>query len=273
MAQLKERLDIILVQQGFFQSRERARGAIMAGQVQVDGVKQDKPGLKLPLTVSIVVTGDELPYVSRGGLKLEKAITQLGFDPAGKTLLDVGASTGGFTDCALQHGATLVYAVDVGYAQLAWRLRQDPRVVVLERTNVRYLTSEQVPQPVDAATIDVSFISLGLVFEPVVRLLRAQGEVVGLIKPQFEAGRDQVGKRGVVRSAEVHQTVVERVLAQAAEHGLQPLGLSFSPVTGPEGNIEFLCRWQRNAPGGSAIDIAGVVQAAHQQLEPGRRSH
>jgi 23S rRNA (cytidine1920-2'-O)/16S rRNA (cytidine1409-2'-O)-methyltransferase len=272
MAQIKERLDIILVQQGFFPSRERARGAIMAGLVQVDGVLVDKPGTKLPLSVTITVTGNDLPYVSRGGWKLRKAIEELGFDPTGKVMLDIGASTGGFTDCALQNGASKVYAVDVGYAQLAWSLRQDPRVVVLERTNVRYLTEEQVPEPADAATIDVSFISLGLVLPPVVRLLREHGEVIGLIKPQFEAGRDQIGKHGVVRDASVHQSVIKRVLALAREEGLALRGLTFSPITGPEGNVEFLAYWQL---GGVEValepDVQTLVSMAHQELQVGRR--
>lgn len=269
MAQLKERLDLILVQQGFFASRERAHAAVMAGLVSVDSKRVDKPGVKFALDAAITVQGNDLPYVSRGGLKLEKAIRVLGFDPKDRVMLDVGASTGGFTDCALQHGASKVYAVDVGYAQLAWSLRQDQRVVILERTNVRYLTSEQVPEPVDGVTIDVSFISLGLVLPPAVRLLRSGGEVVALIKPQFEAGREQVGKRGVVRDQAVHQAVIERVLGQAAEQGLQLVGLTYSPVTGPAGNIEFLGLWRKGQID-QVIDpdVAALVRAAHLELHP-----
>ncbi len=274
MAQAKERLDLILVQQGWFTSRERARGAIMAGQVFVEGKREDKPGSRFSPEAAVEVHGNDLRYVSRGGLKLERAIAELGFDPAGKVILDVGASTGGFTDCALQHGAELVYAVDVGYAQLAWSLRQDERVVVLERTNVRYLTEEQVPQPVDAVTIDVSFISLGLVLPPVVQLLRTGGDLVALIKPQFEAGREQVGKRGVVRDPEVHQSVIDRVRRQAAELGLSLQGLTYSPITGPEGNIEFLGFWRKLGDASqTATDSAVLVQRAHEELALGKRSH
>lgn len=273
MAQIKERLDIILVQQGWFASRERARGAIMAGQVFVAGKREDKPGNKFPPDAAIAVHGSDLRYVSRGGLKLERAIQELGFDPSGKTVLDVGASTGGFTDCALQHGARLVYAVDVGYAQLAWSLRQDERVVVLERTNVRYLSKEQVPQAIEAVTIDVSFISLGLVLPPVVQLLSPDGDLVALIKPQFEAGREQVGKRGVVRDAEVHQSVIARVLQQSADLGLSLRGLTYSPITGPEGNIEFLGLWRKSDAAAIAIDIPTLVQKAHAELSQSRGSH
>jgi len=274
MAQVKERLDLILVQQGWFASRERARGAIMAGQVFVEGKREDKPGSRFSPEAAIEVRGSDLRYVSRGGLKLERVITELGFDPAGKVILDVGASTGGFTDCALQHGAELVYAVDVGYAQLAWSLRQDRRVVVLERTNVRYLSAEQVPQLVDAVTIDVSFISLGLVLPPVVQLLRPGGELVALIKPQFEAGREQVGKRGVVRDQEVHRAVIERVLGQAAEQGLSLSGLTYSPITGPEGNIEFLGFWRKTADAAAVlVDTVQLVRQAHEELAESKRTH
>ncbi|MGI6357327.1 MAG: TlyA family RNA methyltransferase [Bacillota bacterium] len=277
MSKEKERLDLLLVQQGLFPSRERARGAIMAGLVFVDGQREDKPGSRFPLDAAVEVRGDDLPYVSRGGLKLEQAMRQLGFDPKGKVILDVGASTGGFTDCALQHGALKVYAVDVGYNQLAWRLRQDPRVHVLERTNVRYLTAEQVPELVDGVTIDVSFISLRLALPPAVRLLRSGGDLVALIKPQFEAGREQVGKRGVVREMSVHRQVIEQVLEYATEQGLALLGLTYSPITGPEGNIEFLGRWQKadaQTPADARqVDVQALVQAAHEALGNGKNRH
>jgi 23S rRNA (cytidine1920-2'-O)/16S rRNA (cytidine1409-2'-O)-methyltransferase len=277
MSKEKERLDLLLVQQGLFPSRERARGAIMAGLVFVDGQREDKPGSRFPLDAAVEVRGDDLPYVSRGGLKLEQAMRQLGFDPKGKVILDVGASTGGFTDCALQHGALKVYAVDVGYNQLAWHLRQDPRVHVLERTNVRYLTAEQVPELVDGVTIDVSFISLRLALPPAVRLLRSGGDLVALIKPQFEAGREQVGKRGVVREMSVHRQVIEQVLEYATEQGLALLGLTYSPITGPEGNIEFLGRWQKadaQTPADARqVDVQALVQAAHEALGNGKNRH
>ena len=265
---------MIVVQQGLFASRERARGAIMAGLVFVEGKRVDKPGTKVSQDVTVTVRGNDMPYVSRGGLKLEKAIHELGFDPRGRVVLDVGASTGGFSDCVLQHGASRVYAVDVGYAQLAWSLRQDQRVIILERTNARYLTSEQVPEQVDAVTIDVSFISLGLVLPPVVQLLRSGGDVVALIKPQFEAGREQVGKRGVVRDEKVHQAVIQRVIGQAAEQGLMLMGLTYSPITGPEGNIEFLGRWRKGETD-QAIgpDVAALVQTAHLELQSAVRVH
>ncbi len=277
MSKVKERLDLLLVQQGLFPSRERARGAIMAGLVFVDGQREDKPGNRFLLDAELEVRGDDLPYVSRGGLKLEQAISELAFDPRDKIILDIGASTGGFTDCALQHGARKVYAVDVGYNQLAWSLRQDPRVVVLERTNVRYLTARQIPELVDAVTIDVSFISLRLVLPPAVQRLRSGGDVVALIKPQFEAGREQVGKRGVVREQSVHRQVIEQVLAYAAEQGLTLLGLTYSPITGPEGNIEFLGRWQKECDQSRQIpspaDVQALVGAAHENLAVGRNRH
>ncbi|HBK84965.1 MAG TPA: TlyA family rRNA (cytidine-2'-O)-methyltransferase [Firmicutes bacterium] len=265
---IKERLDVLLVQQGYFPTRQRAQGAIMAGLVFVEGQRADKPGTKFPEDVTIRVQGQEHPYVSRGGLKLERAIKQLGFDPAGRVVIDVGASTGGFTDCALQHGAIRVYAVDVGYAQLAWTLRQDERVVVMERTNARYLQASDFPERADAATIDVSFISLGTILPPVVELLTPDGEIVALIKPQFEAGREKVGKRGVVREAATHRQVIRQVWDTAASLGLGLVGLTFSPITGPQGNIEFLARFKSAADDVVIEDqIANVVELAHASLK------
>lgn len=219
------------------ESRERARRLIMAGEVLVGDRVVDKPGTRVAEDVEIRLQAT-LPYVSRGGLKLEAALDRFGVAVAGKVAADVGASTGGFTDCLLQRGVARVYAIDVGYGQLAWRLRNDPRVVVLEQTNIRYL--EDLPEPVDLATVDVSFISLELVLPVVVRLLKPEGEIIALIKPQFEAGREQVGKGGVVRDPEVHRSVLERIAAWALEHGLAVRGLMRSPLKGPAGNVEFL---------------------------------
>lgn len=241
----KIRLDQLLVSQGLFPSREKARGAIMAGQVQVGGQRLDKPGHLVDDQANVTVAGG-LPFVSRGGLKLAKALDVFAVDPAGRIALDVGASTGGFTDCLLQRGARQVYAIDVGYGQLAWSLRQDERVTVLERTNVRHLQpaelyAEGAPWA-DLAVIDTSFISLRLVLPAVMALLAPPQTIVALIKPQFEAGRDDVGK-GVVRDPQVHQRVLQEVLAAADGLGLGLRGLDFSPIRGPEGNIEFLAWW------------------------------
>lgn len=243
-ANAKERLDVLLVEQGYFESREKAKAAIMAGLVLVGSEKIDKAGTKVPRDAAVTVKGAPHPYVSRGGLKLEKAIRHFGIDLLGKTMLDIGASTGGFTDCALQNGASFVYALDVGYNQLDWSLRQDERVRVMERTNFRHVTPDQLqgPQP-DFATIDVSFISLKLILPALVPLLTPGGGTVALIKPQFEAGREQVGKSGVVRDASVHVSVVKEVLLFAHGLGFDLQGLTFSPITGGEGNIEFLAYW------------------------------
>ncbi|MGG1313572.1 MULTISPECIES: TlyA family RNA methyltransferase [Cohnella] len=248
----KERLDVLLVEQGYFESREKAKAAIMAGLVQVGAERIDKAGTKVPRDAVITVKGAAHPYVSRGGLKLEKAIRYFGLRLEGAVMLDIGASTGGFTDCALRHGASLVYAVDVGYNQLDWSLRRDERVRVMERTNFRYMTSDQLdgPQP-GFATIDVSFISLKLILPTLAKLLKPGGETVALIKPQFEAGREQVGKSGVVRDPAVHEAVLCEVLEHAATLGFRLQGLTFSPITGGEGNIEFLAHW-RFAPDESA---------------------
>jgi 23S rRNA (cytidine1920-2'-O)/16S rRNA (cytidine1409-2'-O)-methyltransferase len=237
----KLRLDLLLVQHGLAESRQRAQGLIMAGQVSVNQQVVDKPGTKVS-EESEVTVASSLPYVSRGGYKLEAALDAFDLDVSGLTVADVGASTGGFTDCILQHGARRVYAIDVGYGQLAWKLRQDPRVSIMDRTNARYL--ESLPEPVDLATIDVSFISLRLVLPAVVGWLRPGGQIVALIKPQFEAGRDQVGKGGVIRDATVHRAVLESITAWGEENDLGLRGLICSPIKGPAGNVEFLAHWQ-----------------------------
>ncbi|MGI6678788.1 MAG: TlyA family RNA methyltransferase [Dehalobacterium sp.] len=236
----KDRLDNILTEQGYFPSRERAKAAIMAGIVLVDGAKIYKAGTKVDVEAEIKILGNHLPYVSRGGLKLKKAIDAFALDLKDLILIDIGASTGGFTDCALQHGAQKVYAVDVGYGQLDWQLRQDRRVIVLERTNARYLTTEHIPEAVDMVTIDASFISLDKILPTVKNFLKTEGMIVALIKPQFEAGRDKVGKKGVVRDPQTHQEVLSHVLKMGEAAKLYPWALTFSPVTGPEGNIEYL---------------------------------
>jgi len=263
----KERLDTYLVAQGHYPSREKARAAIMAGLVLVDGVKIDKAGTPVQPQAGITLLGGGLKYVSRGGLKLEKAIACFQLDLAGKRVLDVGASTGGFTDCALQNGAVKVYAVDVGYGQLDWRLRQDPRVVVLERVNARYLTRTEIPEAVDLITIDVSFISLEKILPALMPLLAEEGCIAALIKPQFEAGRDQVGKKGVVRDPAAHREVTARILAAAAAMGLYCHGLTYSPVTGPEGNIEYLALFRR-VPAPADMDPPGVVAEAFAHFRP-----
>jgi len=236
----KERLDILLVKRGFFESREKARSAIMAGVVFVSGQKEDKPGSKVDAEAEIVIKENVHPYVSRGGLKLEKAIKVFGIDLKSKTAIDIGASTGGFTDCMLKNGASKVFAVDVGYGQLAWELRNDERVVCMERTNIRYVEPEQLGMLVDFASIDVSFISLKKVIPVAIKLLTDEGELVCLIKPQFEAGRDKVGKKGVVKDPKVHEDVIKDIVAFVIGTGLKVKGLDFSPIRGPEGNIEYL---------------------------------
>jgi 23S rRNA (cytidine1920-2'-O)/16S rRNA (cytidine1409-2'-O)-methyltransferase len=237
---VKVRLDTLLTQRGLAESRQKAQGLILAGQVLVEDQVVDKPGRRIPESARLLVR-EEPRYVSRGGLKLEQALERFGVEVAGKVAADVGASTGGFTDCLLQRGAVRVYAIDVGYGQLAWRLRQDPRVVVCERTNIRHLGG--VSEEVDLATIDVSFISLTLVWPHVVNLLQPQGEIVALIKPQFEAGREQVGKGGVVRDPAVHRQVLEKVIGDALGEGLRLRGLTVSPLKGPAGNVEFFAHF------------------------------
>ena len=236
----KERLDVLMVQRNLAESREKAKALIMSGIVYVNGQKEDKAGTSFEETVQIEVRGNTLKYVSRGGLKLEKAMSRFGVQLAGKVCMDVGASTGGFTDCMLQNGAVKVYAVDVGHGQLAWKLRNDDRVICMEKTNIRYVTPEDIGDRIEFASIDVSFISLTKVLGPVKQLLTDEGQVVCLIKPQFEAGREKVGKKGVVREKSVHLEVIEMVMDDARSIGFGILGLEFSPIKGPEGNIEYL---------------------------------
>ncbi|WP_322905428.1 TlyA family RNA methyltransferase [Paenibacillus campi] len=244
MASDKERLDVLLVEQGYYESREKAKAAVMAGLVYGGTERLEKPGMKIPRDTALNVKGAVHPYVSRGGLKLEKAIQHFSLDMEGRIMLDIGSSTGGFTDCALQHGAAHVYAIDVGYNQLDWSLRNHAQVQVMERTNFRYMTPEQLEGPTpNFASIDVSFISLRLMLPPLKELLSRPADVAALIKPQFEAGREKVGKTGVVRDPKVHQEVLEHVLGFAKELGYELRGLTFSPITGGEGNIEFLAHW------------------------------
>lgn len=265
---VKKRLDLLLVEKGLFTSREKARAAIMEGKIQVDGKVIDKAGTSIDENAQIIKTGKDLPYVSRGGLKLEKALKSFSISLKDKVVLDVGASTGGFTHCALLNGASKVFAVDVGYGQLAWELRQDPRVVALERFNVRYLTPDKLGQLVDISTIDVSFISLKKVFPAVVSCLESNGQVIALIKPQFEAGKDKVGKKGVVRDPKVHESVIKSILLESKEVELFPVGLTYSPIKGPEGNIEYLLWLKRNSlERTELIDyVPMVVKDAHNQL-------
>lgn len=236
----KERLDVVLVEKGFFESREKAKASIMAGVVFVDEQKVDKAGEMIPSDAKIEVRGNVCPYVSRGGLKLAKAISEFDIDLSDRVCMDIGASTGGFTDCMLQNGAKKVFSVDVGYGQFAWKLRQDERVVCMERTNIRYVTREDIGEELDFASVDVSFISLTKVLPVAFLLTKDCGEVVALIKPQFEAGREQVGKKGVVRDSDVHKEVIRKVIDFSNSIGFGVKGLSFSPIKGPEGNIEFL---------------------------------
>lgn len=266
----KERLDILLAKKGLVQSRERAKTTIMAGLVLVDGKKIDKAGTVVKETAEIRLLGNNLPYVSRGGLKLEKAIKEFGVSLQGKTAADIGASTGGFTDCMLQNGAVKVFAIDVGYGQLAWSLRQDERVVNMERTNVRNVTPVDIGELLDLASIDVAFISLEKVLPAVIGILKAQGEIVALIKPQFEAGKEKVGKKGVVRDPAVHQEVIFKVLSEAKELGLTPTALTYSPVKGPEGNIEYLVWLLKGAENAEEVPdelVVETVKAAHAKLD------
>ena len=260
----KQRLDQLVFDKGFTESRERAKTTIMAGLVYVNGQKADKPGMPVDPEAQIEVRGEALPFVSRGGYKLDKALKVFPVDPAGKTCIDCGASTGGFTDVLLQHGAAKVYAVDVGYGQLAWKLRQDPRVIDLERTNLRYVTREQIPEEIDLAVMDVSFISIRLVLPAVKELLKPGADYICLIKPQFEAGREEVGKKGVVRDAAVHERVVTEILNFAKEIGFSVRGLDFSPIRGPEGNIEYICHLKNEPLPSAEPDVAAVVRASHE---------
>ena len=259
----KIRLDILLLNRGLFSSREQARGAIMAGEVMVGEQKVDKAGTLVPADAPLRLLGERLPFVSRGGLKLAKAIDYFAIDLQEKTVLDIGASTGGFTDCALQHGATKVYAVDVGYNQLAWSLRSDPRVVVLEKTNARYLQKQTIGEEVDFICSDVSFISLLLVLPPAVeQLLKPAGQVVALIKPQFEAGRENVGKKGVVRDKQIHKQVILKIIHGFQMMGLALQGLSYSPITGADGNIEYLIYGVKGAAEFGVLDVDAVIEEA-----------
>ena len=262
----KTRLDVALVERGLIQSRERAKTTIMSGQVYVNGQKADKAGDTVKDDDKIEVRGDTLKYVSRGGLKLEKAMAEFPITLEGKVAMDIGASTGGFTDCMLKNGAVKVYAVDVGYGQLAWSLRTDERVVNMERTNIRYVTHEQVPEELDFASIDVSFISLSLVLKPCRALLKDGGEVVCLVKPQFEAGREKVGKKGVVRDPAVHLEVLENFLNHAHDAGFVLSGLTYSPIKGPEGNIEYL-GYLKTQGEPYEVDLKALVEASHENLK------
>ena len=269
----KERLDALLVKRNLVQSRERAKTTIMAGLVLVDGQKVDKAGTMVKPEAEIRVLGNTLPYVSRGGLKLEKAIREFGVSLQGKVAADIGASTGGFTDCMLQNGADHVYSIDVGRGQLAWKLRQDPRVICMEKTNIRYVTSEQIPEKIDFASVDVSFISLKKVLGPARELLQDDARMVCLIKPQFEAGREKVGKKGVVRDKAVHLEVIEMILQFVTSIHFEILNLDYSPIKGPEGNIEYLV-YIRKRPedyplGAWTVDPAEVVDRAHEELAKG----
>ena len=266
----KERLDVLLVQLGLANSRELAKAYIMAGNVYVDGQKEDKAGTKVAVNADIEVKGSQMKYVSRGGYKLEKAINEFGVQLEGKICLDIGASTGGFTDCMLQNGASKVYAIDVGYGQFAWKLRQDERVVCLEKTNVRYVTHEQVPDEGDFASIDVSFISLTKVLPAVLGVLGPEGQLVCLIKPQFEAGREKVGKKGVVRDINVHREVIEMIVNYVRAQNLGILALDFSPIKGPEGNIEYLIYLDKSQTGMTEEEVTArleeVVAQSHKIL-------
>ena len=263
----KARLDTFLVDKGLYESRARAQAAIMAGQIMINEQKIDKPGTQISTDSTIRILGNKLPYVSRGGLKLEKALKVFPLSLQGKIVADLGASTGGFTDCALQNGATKVYAVDVGYGQLAWSLRNDQRVINMERTNVRFMEADTLADKIDVATIDVAFISLDKILPAAKKLLAEDGAVLALVKPQFEAGKENVGKKGVVRDAKIHAEVIRKILLIARSEGLIPAGLDYSPIKGPEGNIEFLL--YLTMQGEDKVDetkVDQVVAASHGEL-------
>ena len=267
---MKERLDVLLVKRNLAESREKAKAIIMSGNVFVEGQREDKAGSTFSEEVHIEVKGSKLPYVSRGGLKLEKAIANFDVELQDKVCTDVGSSTGGFTDCMLQNGARKVFAIDVGTNQLAWKLRQDERVVCMEKTNIRYVTPEDLGEAIDFSSIDVSFISLTKVLLPIRNYLKENGQIVALIKPQFEAGREKVGKKGVVREKSTHYEVIEMVLSYAVSIGFQVLDLDFSPIKGPEGNIEYLAHLQKVEEAGTLADVAidwkQVVENAFETL-------
>ena len=262
----KIRLDQLVFDLGLTESRERSKTTIMSGLVFVDGQRADKPGMQVSPDANVEVRGAALPYVSRGGFKLEKALKVFPANPADKVCIDCGASTGGFTDVLLQNGAKKVYSVDVGYGQLAWSLRQDERVVNMERTNIRYISSEQIPEPIDLAVMDLSFISIKLVLPAVCSLLKDGGALICLIKPQFEAGREEVGKKGVVRDKNVHLAVIDGILDFAPSVGMTVMGLDFSPIKGPEGNREYLCYMNKGVFDAPIIDAQAVVDASHEKL-------
>lgn len=268
---MKMRLDVLLVSRGMADSREKARAMIMAGEIFVNGSREDKPGSSFEENADIAFHGKTLPYVSRGGLKLEKAIREFSLDLNNRICLDIGASTGGFTDCMLQNGAEKVTAIDVGYGQLAYKLRTDPKVVCMEKTNIRYVTPEQIGMPADFASVDVSFISLKLVLPPLKALLKADADVICLVKPQFEAGREKIGKKGVVRDPSVHEEVLSQICEHAIKTGFTVKDMSFSPIKGPEGNIEYLL-WLKNSAGTADSDnwedvIRQTVCASHEALD------
>jgi 23S rRNA (cytidine1920-2'-O)/16S rRNA (cytidine1409-2'-O)-methyltransferase len=269
----KERVDVLLVNRGLCETREKAKRSVMAGLVFSGTTRMDKPGEKIEADAPLHVKGDVIPYVGRGGLKLEKALKVFSFDVKDKIGMDIGASTGGFTDCALQNGATYIYAIDVGYNQLAWKLRNDPRVAVMERTNFRYVTPDQLTNGTpEFATIDVSFISLRIIL-PVLAQIMNEGEVIALIKPQFEAGREEVGKKGIVRDEKVHERVIREIVEFAKTSGINPIDLSFSPITGGDGNIEFLLHGEVNKANRTAVsddDIKKAVLEAHDTFKKER---
>ena len=263
----KTRLDVLLTERGLLDSRQKAQATIMSGIVFVNGQRVDKVGTAVSNDALIEIRGTTLPYVSRGGLKLEKAMQTFPLTLTGKICADIGASTGGFTDCMLQNGAKKVYAVDVGYGQLDWKLRNDARVACMERTNARYLTHEEIPEELDFASVDVSFISLKLIFPALYGLLREGGEIACLIKPQFEAGREKVGKKGVVRDPAVHLEVLEHFLIHAKENHFTVLGITYSPIRGPEGNIEYLGFLRKSEEPDAAVDLQAIVEASHTALK------
>lgn len=266
---IKKRLDVLLTEQGYADSRAKAQAIIMSGHVYVNGQKADKPGVSYEETVELEVRGAVCPYVSRGGLKLEKALRDFGVDPTGYVCSDSGASTGGFTDCLLQQGASKVFAIDVGYGQLDWKIRSDPRVVVMERTNIRYVTPEDLGEALDLSVVDVSFIGLEIVLPTIKNLLKPTGQVLCLIKPQFEAGKENVGKKGVVRDPKVHKMVLDHFVSLAEGLEFHILGLTFSPVKGPEGNIEFLGHLSLDDVEGIRPDTEKIVVEAHNTLNKG----
>ena len=266
---MKERLDVLLVNRGLAPSREKAKTMIMEGNVFVNNNREDKAGSTFPDDCNIEIHGKTLQYVSRGGIKLEKAMKHFGIDLQGKICMDIGASTGGFTDCMLQNNASKVYAVDVGYGQFAWKLRQDERVVCMEKTNIRYVTPDDIADKLDFASVDVSFISLTKVLGPARELLNDNGQMVCLIKPQFEAGKEKVGKKGVVRDRKVHLEVCEKIIDFALSNGFSVLNLEYSPIKGPEGNIEYLVYLEKtnNPQKEESVDVDAVVSAAHGELD------